>query len=122
MIQQGGGVIINTASVAALKGVADISVYAAAKAGVELLSRSAAIEVAKHNIRINILCPGLVMTEMAKRMEKENPSYFKRITDGIPMGRGATPEEIAQKVLWLCRDESSFITGQNIIADGGYLA
>lgn len=122
MIKQGGGVIVNTASVAALKGVADISVYTATKAGVELLSRSAAIEYAQSNIRINVLCPGLVMTDMAIRMEKENPDYFNRIKSIIPMGRGASPEEIAKKALWLCRDESSFITGQCIVADGGYLA
>lgn len=122
MIKQGGGVIVNTASVAALKGVADISVYSAAKAGIVLMSRSAAIEYATQNIRINVLCPGLVMTEMAIRLEKEDPEYFNRIKSLIPMARGAIPEEVAQKVLWLCQNESSFMTGQCIVADDGYMA
>ncbi|WP_419421291.1 SDR family NAD(P)-dependent oxidoreductase (plasmid) [Legionella sp. D16C41] len=122
MRKQGRGVIINTASVAALKAVEDIGIYNASKAGVVMLSKTAAREYARDNIRVNAICPGLVMTEMAVRMSKEHPKYFQeKMLDVIPMSRGGQPQEIAKMVLWLCR-EATFITGQCITADGGWLA
>lgn len=122
MLKQGHGVIVNTASVAALKAVEQIGIYNAAKAGVVLLTKTAAREYAKHNIRVNAICPGLIMTEMAERMAQTHPSYFQEnMLNVIPMGRGGTPDEMARLVLWLCR-EATFITGQCITADGGWLA
>lgn len=123
MIQQGGGVILNTASIAGLKGVDSIGAYAASKAAVAMLTRVAAIENAPHKVRVNALCPGLTMTDMAVRMAEENPVYFnEKLLGGIPMGRGGTPQEIANVALWLCSDQSSFVTGQCLSADGGWLA
>ena len=122
MIKQGGGVIINTASVAALKAVEEIGIYNATKSAVVMMSKTAAREYAKNKIRVNAICPGLIMTEMAIRMSEEHPAFFKeKMLDVIPMGRGGKPEEIAQMVLWLCKS-ASFITGQCITADGGWLA
>ena len=121
MIKQGGGVIINNASVAALKAVEEIGVYNATKSGVAMLSRTAAREYAKDNIRVNAVCPGLVMTEMATRMSKEHPDFFEKLLSVVPMGRGAQPEEIAQMVVWLC-EGATFMTGQCIASDGGWLA
>lgn len=117
-----GGAIVNTASVAALRGVDGISAYCAAKAGVVMLGRAAALEYAKEHIRINTVCPGLVMTDMALRMKTEHPEFFKKLAEMVPMGRGCSPEEIADKVVWLCSDAASFITGQTLVADGGWLA
>lgn len=117
-----GGVIINTASVAALKAVEEIGIYNATKSAVVMMSRTAAKEYAKNNIRVNAICPGLIMTEMAIRMSEEHPTYFKeKMLDVIPMGRGGQPEEIAKMVFWLCKS-ATFITGQCITADGGWLA
>ncbi len=122
MIKQRGGVIVNNASVSALKAVDEIGVYNATKSGVVMMTRTAAREYAKDKIRINALCPGLVMTEMALRMSEEHPSYFKeKLLDVIPMGRGSQPEEIAQVVVWLCTG-ATFMTGQCIASDGGWLA
>ncbi|WP_267900596.1 SDR family NAD(P)-dependent oxidoreductase [Legionella qingyii] len=76
MVKQGGGVIINTASVAALKAVEEIGIYNATKSAVIMLSRTAAREYAKNKIRVNAICPGLIMTEMAIRMPEEHPALF----------------------------------------------
>ncbi len=122
LIKNGGGVIINTASVAGLKALADSSAYASAKAAVAMLSRTAAVEYAKQNIRINVINPGLVMTEMVARVWREHPEYFETILDLVPMGRAAEPSEIAKIVVWLCSEAASYITGQCIVADGGWLA
>lgn len=121
MIKQGGGVIVNNASVAALKAVEEIGVYNATKSGVAMLTRTAAREYAQDNIRINAICPGLVMTEMATRMSEEHPDFFQNLLSVVPMGRGAQPKEIAQMVIWLC-ESASFMTGQCIASDGGWLA
>lgn len=117
-----GGAIVNTASVAALKGVVDIGAYNCSKAGVVMVTRTAALEHARDNIRINALCPGLVLTDLAVRMATDHPDFYQKIVDGVPMGRGADPKEIAKMMVWLCSEESSFITGQCLTADGGYMA
>jgi len=148
MMKQGGGVIINNASVAALVAERGFPAYAAAKGGVLQLTRTAAAEYAGANIRINAICPGVIRTPMMDRVTSSfrpsalmpgsfrNP-WARRITDGLfrwapmkdlgmrllqPMGRSGTPEEVADAVVWLCSDMASFITGQPLAVDGGMVA
>lgn len=117
------GIIVNTASVAGLQAYQDIGIYNCSKAGVTMLTKTAALEHAKQNIRINAICPGLVMTEMTVRMSEKDPEYFKsKFLDVVPMGRGASPHEIAAPALFLCSDAASFITGQCLVVDGGLLS
>ena len=119
------GIIINTASVAALEGQKGQVAYAASKGGVMSLTRVLAIEYAKNNIRVNAVCPGVIDTPMNERNlkktknKKELISKWKTIT---PLGRVASPYELAQTVLFLSSDMSSFITGVGLLVDGGRAA
>lgn len=120
MIAQGGGVILNTASVAGLVGFPGSSAYGAAKAGVVNLTRIAAIEYASKKIRVNCICPGIISTPMAERvMEGRDREALDRMQ---PAGRVGRPEEIAAAALFLASDESSFATGAPFVVDGGYVA
>lgn len=115
---RGGGSIINNSSVVGLKGFGALSAYAASKFAVEGLSRSVAAELAESNIRVNTVAPGPIATDMADRITNGDPSGF---TEMIPMKRIGTPQEIADTVLFLASDSSTFITGQAIAIDGGML-
>jgi len=128
MLKQGGGVIVNTSSGVAELGFAGMPAYCAAKAGVCQLTRVAAVEYGKQNIRVNCIEPGLMLTPMALRILEEH-----RVIDGtkgsvellgqqMPMGRGSQPEEVAHVALFLASDESSYIHGAMIAADGGWTA
>ena len=120
MIAQGGGVILNTASVAGLVGFPGSSAYGAAKAGVVNLTRIAAIEYASKKIRVNCICPGIISTPMAERvMEGRDREALDRMQ---PAGRVGRPEEIAAAALFLASDESSYATGAPFVVDGGYVA
>jgi meso-butanediol dehydrogenase/(S,S)-butanediol dehydrogenase/diacetyl reductase len=125
MISQGGGVILNTASAAALVGLRNLAVYTASKGAVLQLSRNMALDYAKFNIRVNAICPGVTSTEMTEKVIQAdaNPvearARFDRV---IPRGSIATPLEIARAALFLVSDESSYITGAAIPVDGGYTA
>lgn len=126
MIKQGGGVIVNTASVNALVGDPDEAAYCASKAGVALLTKSTALAYAKHNIRVNAVCPGWVETPMFKQ-EADNrgvtvQSYRSYAAKQHPIGRIGRPEEIAEVVLFLASEDSSYMTGSLVVADGGYTA
>lgn len=119
MRAQGGGAIVNTASVAGLVGLPSSSAYVASKHGVVGLTRTAAADHAEENIRVNAVCPGYVetpMTEDAMRRKGE------RILARVPMARMGRPEEIAEAVVWLCSDRASFVTGAAWTVDGGYSA
>ena len=127
MLKQGGGAIVNTSSVTGLGGAPQSAFYAAAKAAVVGLTKSAALEFARHNIRVNALVPGAFATPMLDQVfahvSPDNPaaaqaSYQKR----IPLGRIGRPEEAADAVLWLCSDQSSYLTGHSLIVDGGLTA
>jgi NAD(P)-dependent dehydrogenase (short-subunit alcohol dehydrogenase family) len=127
MVQQGGGAIVNTSSVTGLGGAPQSAFYAAAKAAVVGLTKSAALEYAVRNIRINALVPGAFATPMLdtvfERVSPEDPAaaeamYKKR----IPLGRIGRPEEAADAVLWLCSDQASYLTGHSLIVDGGLTA
>lgn len=121
MLAQGGGVIVNTASVAGLVGFANLVPYVASKHGVTGVTKSAALEYGKQNIRVNAVCPGVIRTPMVERILAENPEMEAGLTAGEPIGRLGLPEEIASAVLFLCSDAASFVTGQAIAVDGGWV-
>jgi NAD(P)-dependent dehydrogenase (short-subunit alcohol dehydrogenase family) len=122
MIRQGnGGAIVNMSSVAGLTGIPGSAAYAASKHGVISLTKSAALETARQGIRINAVCPGVIETPMAERLFGE-PEMNKYALGLHPVGRFGKPIEIAEAVLWLCSEESSFITGHALVLDGGMLA
>ncbi|MBI3304667.1 MAG: SDR family oxidoreductase [Deltaproteobacteria bacterium] len=123
MRKQGKGVIVNTASISGTGGDYGLSSYNAAKAGVINLTRSAALENARHNIRVNCVCPGAINTRAAEILGKERADEFRRMQgEAHPLGRMGEPEEIANTVLFLASDEASFITGAAIVVDGGLTA
>lgn len=123
MTATGGGHIINIASVAGLRSAPMISAYSASKHGVIGLTKSAAVEYARANIRINAVCPSFVDTPMVQgvlaRMDERGR---KGLIGANPMKRLGKPQEIANAIAWLCSDESSFMTGQAVVLDGGMLA
>ena len=122
MTATGGGHIINVASVAGLRSAPMISAYSASKHGVIGLTKSAAVEYARANIRINAVCPSFVDTPMVQGvLSKLDERGQKGLVAANPMKRLGKPEEIANAIAWLCSDESSFMTGQSVVLDGGML-
>ena len=121
LIDQGeGGSIINTASIAGLGGGGGPQAYSAAKAGVVSLSKTTAIELAKHRIRVNAICPGVIVTPL---MDRGNPEKAADRARGLqPWPDEGDVEDIAQAALYLSADESRFVTGQTLTVDGGLLA
>ncbi len=122
MLKQGGGSIVNTASVAGLVGMGHAAAYSAAKHGVIGLTKNAAMEYARNNIRVNAVCPGGVRTNMTEAADHALPGFLDRLAKLEPMGRVAEPEEIASAVVWLSSDGASFMTGHALPVDGGYVA
>ncbi|MFT4518446.1 MAG: NAD(P)-dependent dehydrogenase (short-subunit alcohol dehydrogenase family) [Halioglobus sp.] len=122
MLKQGSGTIVNTASIAGLVGGTFGAAYYASKHGVVGLSKAAAVECGKSGIRVNAVCPGVIQTEMAARLMDNNERVEKAITALHPLGRLGTADEVAETVVWLCSDSSSFVTGQAVAVDGGYVA
>lgn len=120
MVQQGGGSIVNTASAGGFVAVPGNVAYSAAKAGVINMSRTAAVEFADHNIRVNALCPGLTRSGMTDRLLKTAPELMESILP--PMRRFAQPAEMAGTVAFLFSHRASYLTGQAIVVDGGALA
>lgn len=122
MLQQGGGVIVNMASVAGLVALPTRALYTASKHAVVGLTKSAAVEYARSGIRVNSLCPGAVRTPMFARMLERDPQLEEKLKDTYPMGRLAEPAEVANAVMWLCSEQSSFVTGHQLAIDGGLTA
>jgi NAD(P)-dependent dehydrogenase (short-subunit alcohol dehydrogenase family) len=120
MEAEGGGSIVNTSSIAGLLGFANSSAYVASKHAVIGLTKTAALEYASKGIRINAICPGVIRTPMVDRYLKDHPDEASILKSKIPMGRFGTPEEIAELAAWLMMDQSSYLTGQAIVADGGW--
>jgi NAD(P)-dependent dehydrogenase (short-subunit alcohol dehydrogenase family) len=119
--QGGGGSIVNMASITGLVGAAGAAAYSASKHGVMGLTKSAALETAKNKIRINAVCPAVVETPMGKRLFGALPVH-KYVLSCHPMGRFGETTEIAEAVVWMCSDKASFMTGQSLVLDGGFLA
>ena len=121
MEEQGGGVIVNTASEAGLVGMGGLGNYVASKHGVVGLTRTAALEYADRGVRVNSICPGVVETPMtAERLDTAEFQAF--VETNTPMGRPADPTEIAPLAAFLASDEASYITGANVPVDGGWTA
>ncbi|MGA7624294.1 MAG: SDR family oxidoreductase [Candidatus Acidiferrales bacterium] len=122
MRKQGSGTIVNCSSLGGLVGGAERGIYHAAKHGVIGFTKSAALEYAARGIRINAVCPGLIHTPMSDEMVAAGQGEaLKAMEKLIPMGRVGRPEEIANAVLWLCSDAASYVTGQSISVDGGFI-
>ena len=123
MLKQGSGAIVNTASIFGLVGEdAGMPAYTAAKHGVVGLTKAAALEYAKANIRINAVCPGTIRTPSIVRFSEMDPQSEIRITQRHPIGRLGDPLEVAEAVVWLCSAAASFVTGLAMAVDGGYTA
>ena len=119
MLKHGGGAIVNTASQAGLTGLAGVAIYAASKHGVVGLTKSAALETAQQNIRINAVAPGPIETGLLHRMVGD-AIPMDAIAAQVPMGRIAQPSEVAEAILWLASDNASFVTGHTLAVDGGF--
>ncbi|MES2073327.1 MAG: SDR family oxidoreductase, partial [Pseudomonadota bacterium] len=122
MLKQGGGTIVNTASVAGLVGAPMQPIYAASKHAVVGLSKTAAAEYGRAGIRVNAVCPGVIRTPMMEHAIEREPRREKMIQKLHPIGRIGEAEEIANAALWLCSDLSSFVTGHQLAVDGGLTA
>mgnify|MGYP000903401518 FL=1 len=122
MLRQGSGSIINTASVAGLIGAHSMSAYAASKHAVVGLTRTAAVEYARKGIRINAVCPAIIRTAMVERAIAQLPQLEHGAIQNNPSRRLGNPNEVAQAVLWLASDASSFTTGATLTVDGGLTA
>jgi NAD(P)-dependent dehydrogenase (short-subunit alcohol dehydrogenase family) len=122
MLKQGGGSIVNTASVLGLVGIEQAAAYNAAKHGVVGLTKTAALEFAQKNIRVNCVCPGFIRTAMVERVVDRGAIAEEMMVALEPMGRIGRPEEIAEGVCWLFSDAASFVTGHSLAIDGGFVA
>jgi len=123
MREQGSGAIVNCSSLGGLVGGNQRGTYHAAKHGVIGFTKSAALEYATRGIRVNAVCPGMIRTPMFDKMiaEGQGEELNAMLKTLVPMGRMGRPEEIADAVLWLCSSAASYVTGQSISVDGGYV-
>ena len=119
MLAQGRGSIVNISSNASLKGQPYNTAYAAAKGGVNILTKSSAAEYGARGIRINAVSPGVIRTPGVEKYFEEQPKIAEGLKKAAVMGRIGEPEEIAEAVVFLCSDQASFITGQILSVDGG---
>lgn len=122
MLRQGGGSVVNNASVWGMAGLENAAAYTASKHGVVGLTKVAALENATTGIRVNAVCPGFTRTPLIEQLLIDRPQMEAEIMARQPIGRLGTPEEVAAVVIWLCSPASSFVTGQALGVDGGLLA
>lgn len=119
MLEAGGGVIVNMSSTAGLEGVGGLAGYVSAKHGVIGLTKTAALDYADRNLRVNALAPGPILTD---NLERAGEDAQRLAALAMPMRRIGRPEEVAAAVVWLCSDQAAFITGATLPIDGGKLA
>ena len=122
MLKQGNGAIVSTASIAGLVGSKQVSAYCAMKHGVNGLTKSAALEYATKNIRVNSVCPGMIETPLLNAQLEGQPAMREAMMAYEPIGRFGEPREIGDTVAWLCSDQASFVTGHTMTVDGGAVA
>lgn len=122
MLHQGGGAIVNTASTNGLVGFPGMPAYCASKGGILQLTRTAALEYARAGIRVNAVCPGSIQTPLMERIAANISNAGVPFAMDLPSGRIGMPEEVAEAVVWLCSDASSFVTGHALVIDGGMTA
>jgi NAD(P)-dependent dehydrogenase (short-subunit alcohol dehydrogenase family) len=122
MLRQGGGAIVNIASNFGLVGSPGRSAYSASKHGVIGLTKAAALEYARRNIRVNAVCPGPTRTPFMESMLLERPEVLPALEAAQPIGRVAQSSEIAEAVVWLCSERASFVNGASLPVDGGFVA
>jgi NAD(P)-dependent dehydrogenase (short-subunit alcohol dehydrogenase family) len=122
MLDHGGGSIINNSSVAGLVGFEGIPAYTAAKHGIVGLTKSAALDYATKGIRVNAVCPGVIDTPMVQRFTHGDPDALAAMEQMEPVGRLGAAQEVANLVVWLASDAATFVTGQAIAVDGGFVA
>ncbi len=122
MLAQGGGAIVNIASIAGQAGIPGRNAYGAAKAGIAAMTRSMACEWARRGVRVNAVAPGYVRTALVERLVKDGLIDAGGIESRTPLGRMARPEEIAQVIAFLASPQASYVTGTTVNADGGWLA
>lgn len=120
MLAQGGGAIVNTASIWGLVGAPGAAAYVASKHGVVGLTRAAALEYAPQGLRINAVNPGTIRTPILDPFIAAEPAFESMMIARHPIGRIGLPEEVAEAVVWLCSDAASFVVGQSLPVDGGY--
>ncbi|MFV0643239.1 MAG: SDR family NAD(P)-dependent oxidoreductase [Sphingomonadaceae bacterium] len=122
MMRGHGGAVVNVASIAGIRGYPGLSLYSASKHAVVGLTKSAALDGARDNIRVNALLPGTTRTEMFETQMQTRPGGEEMTVAGIPLGRVSGPEEPAAAALWLLSDQASFVTGTTLVSDGGRTA
>ncbi|GAB5488300.1 MAG: glucose 1-dehydrogenase [Parasphingorhabdus sp.] len=120
MRKAAGGSIINISSIAGLVGFRGSAAYTASKGAVKMFSKSVALETARDNIRVNTVHPGIIETNMQRAAVGDNEAHYDAIAESIPMGRMGQPKDIANCVLFLASDESTYVTGAEFVVDGGY--
>jgi len=121
MLESGGGSIVNTSSIAGLVAFPNLSPYVASKHGVIGLTKTAAIEYSGEGIRVNAISPGVIDTPMVARSQEDDPEMMEATKAATPIGRLGQPDEIGDAAVWLCSDDASFVTGETLTIDGGYV-
>ena len=122
ILKAGGGAIVNVSSITGVTGIANMSAYSASKHAIIGLTKTAALEYAKDDLRINAVCPGSMKTPMQDPVISGNPEAEAELGATHPIGRMGTAEEAAAAIVWLCSDAASFVTGHAMMVDGGYAA
>ena len=122
MLEDGGGSIVNVSSIAGVVGFPELAPYVASKHGVIGLTKVAALEYGRSDVRVNAVSPGVIDTEMVARTREESPETIEQTEQATPIGRLGAPEEIGDAIVWLCSPDASFVTGETLVVDGGFTA